>query len=153
MTRASEIVAATIKARTLDALQAAEEMHGPDYPEYIEMMRELAADCTQRAETAQRQYNAERCVRLAQEWAVGRKWTAEKWETGGGCTAIGIQAAGKSSHWLITEAGGPDAPTNPCDPCTLGWYSAHGEGWITFDCANLADALTIIGKSTYSSEG
>lgn len=73
---------------------------------------------------------------------------ADIWQTGGGCTAIGIpcEVAGSGKpdgHWLLTDCG-YSAPERIGAPCELGRYSEDGDHWICFDCRNLRHALDLI---------
>lgn len=55
----SRKAAETIKAATLDALQAADEIGGPDFPEYIALMEALQFECAKRAENARLVYQSQ----------------------------------------------------------------------------------------------
>jgi len=48
----SRMIADRIAAEVIEALQTAEEMHGPDLPDYVHLMDTLARLCALRAEVA-----------------------------------------------------------------------------------------------------
>jgi len=71
-------------------------------------------------------------------------YTAEIWDTGGGCTAIGVQPVNQAWHWLITDDA--SAPESEDCPVCVGLYTGAGDCWASFDCANLAGALRLMGS-------
>jgi hypothetical protein len=150
MNKASEVIARRIERKALEVLQAADEIGGPDWREYAEMMDRLGAECLRRATVARMSHGPQAVLRTVQAWCENtpciahgvEHYTAEIWETGGGCTAIGVQPVGQSWHWLITDDA--SAPDSEHDPVALGLYSPDGDCWVCFDCRNLAHALDII---------
>jgi hypothetical protein len=146
VSHASRLIADAIKSRALEILQEADEIGGPDWREYAQMMDAIAAECAQRAKTARESHGPGRCLRMVQEWCLQRGtdgWTAEIWETGGGCQAIGAQPASASFHWLVTDADGASPPDDPAAPCIVGHYGADGR-FVTFNAPTLADGLRLM---------
>lgn len=145
MSNSSQVVAKRIMHAVLDALQDADELGGPDRPEYIELMDMLAAECRKRAQTAEETDPTAEVLAWVKEHINAN---ASIWPTGGNCTAIAVPVEG-GGHWLITDdASAPDSLTGPL---ALGIYDESGERWVCFDVADMAAAAHIIGSYVSSS--
>lgn len=136
----SEAAADRIKQATLAALQDADEIGGPDFPEYIELMRSLAAECERRAQVAEDVARGDVLIHVKRKIP-----TAEIAETGGGCTAIHIPDGEDGAHWLITSTDGATVPHSFEDgPVILGHYSDAGETTHTTQYASTRDAVALL---------
>lgn len=121
----------------LAALQEADEITGPDRAGYIELMEYLAQECRRRAEVAE----ANESTRLVLNWFKSEVCVnADIWQTGGGCTAIGIPAG--DAHWLITDDS--SAPDSMNALVVLGYYWNGGDNWLCFNCQDVYHARSII---------
>jgi len=58
------------------------------------------------------------------------------------CTDLFLAVPDSVLEWLITQVDDPSAPTNPDEPCTLGFY-LRGDPVLTWHCSCLAEALQI----------
>lgn len=146
----SERVANTILGKVMLTLQDAEELNGPDSPEYIRMMEKLAQICAARAETCRLNLPEQRVLRWVRT-NVHKDACIE--DTGGGCTALQIPA---SSHcgptrdywWLTDDAATPDRmrADDGADPFWLCLYKGDGSGekWIAFAVRSVEEAARII---------
>jgi hypothetical protein len=142
---ASKTIADHIKRCALRELQNADELGGPEFPEYVALMQEVAAECTKRAETARNTQRENRRGHVLAWVQRNVNEPAEIWETGGGCTAIGVSFANNSdAHWLITENASGDAPESLTGSVLLGFYRRSQEDWLTFDCRDVPQAVGII---------
>jgi hypothetical protein len=144
---ASTLIADRIKAAALEALQAADEIGGPDAPEYVAMMESLAAECAKRAETARENHGAPAVLRWVRQTINAN---ADTWHTGGRCTAIGIPCD-DGGHWLITDD--CSAPESMDGEVCLGRYSKDGDYWICFNCDDMYHAEAIIRAECGASMG
>jgi hypothetical protein len=141
MNAASKIVAMRIKASALRELQAADELGGPDFSEYIELMEEMSFECKTRANTARATWRDRRRGNVLAWFREHVNDAAAIIDTGGGCTAIYIPIGTDGTHWLITDDA--DAP-EAFGPVVLGYYRRDMEDWITFDCKSIAQCADII---------
>lgn len=147
---ASRVVADSIKRRVLDAAQAADEIGGPDYPEYIGMMRDLAAEFSKRAEIADEERPRNKVRDYIRRLTGNPK--ADIWETGGGCTALAgyirMSYHGKDKpdkelpYWMITDES--SAPENVSTPLSVGFYSPEGDRWLCFEVSDALRAAKLI---------
>lgn len=156
----SQLAARKVESEVMETLQAADEIGGPDWREYAEMMDRLAAVCKLRAETAREQHGPAYVIRwLASKLPEGR--TVEEMHTGGGCTGISVSVCGGSdAYWLITDVGGATAPTSLHEPVQLGLYwdaRVDGENtgpsqWLGWELRNVMEAAHIIRRLNSHSE-
>jgi hypothetical protein len=143
----SEIIAAHIRAKTLNALQDADEIGGPDRPDYVRLMLGLADECQRRAETAREQAPEIRVLRWAQKTICVN---AEIAHTGGGCTALRIPARGERCYWLVTDDNvAPESMHAAVDETfAVGLYSPEGDQWICFEVASMQAFKTLYEQNT-----
>jgi hypothetical protein len=146
----SEIIAAHIRAKTLNALQDADEIGGPDRADYIHLMESIAKECLRRAETAREQDPQIQVLRWAQKNIASRAFIQH---TGGGCTAIEIPAsgAGPDAYWLITDdCSAPETMDAPQygEPFYLSLYGGEGEKFVGFTVTGMEDARRLIESFT-----
>jgi hypothetical protein len=136
----SATVARGIYAATLDTMQNADELGGPEAPEYIELMEALAEECAKRAATARENFPSMLdALRLAfPEGKTDILWT------GGGCRALALYVGGGGAYWMITDSGGASVPDTADEPCGVGFYSRDGDDWVCFDVADFAAAIALI---------
>lgn len=70
-----------------------------------------------------------------------------RWDTGGGCTALRREWA--NHYALITATDSPEMPDTENEPCVLGFYfneQDHSKACVQFNCGTLAEALAIADK-------
>jgi hypothetical protein len=152
MSNASQVSADRIGAAVVEALQAADEIGGPERPEYVRLMDRLAQLCAMRAATARANAPEQEVLRWAQR-NIHKGAFIE--HTGGGCTALQIPVHGCPRGdwwWLTDELSAPETVyAKPGDqPFCLCLYHGEGEGqiWVGFNVTSLYDARTIIRAHT-----
>jgi hypothetical protein len=143
----SEIIAAHIRAKTLNALQDADEIGGPDHADYVSLMVSLAAECQRRAQTAREQDPQVQVLRWARK-NIGVN--AEITNTGGGCTALEIPAAREGYYWWVTdELSAPGSMTPETDThFSVGLYAPDGDRWVCFNVSSMAAVALLIESAT-----
>jgi hypothetical protein len=136
----SALAARRIYAATVNAIQDADEIVGPEAPDYIELMDALAAECTRRAATARENFPPMLDALKAEfpDRACELMWT------GGNCRALSVAASDRGAYWMITGSDGGYIPENHTEPCAVGLYSKDGDDWVCFCVTNFAAACALI---------
>ena len=147
MSNASQVSADRIGAAVVEALQAADEIGGPERPEYVRLMDRLAQLCAMRAATARANAPEQEVLRWAQR-NIHKGAFIE--QTGGGCTALQIPAMGGVDFWWLTD----DASAPECmyvkpgdDPFYLTLRRGGDDptdAWVGFTVSSLEHARSII---------
>ena len=148
---ASQITANRIASDVLNALQAADEIGGPDRPEYASMMENLARVCMLRAATARVNAPEQEVLRWAQR-EIHKGCFIE--QTGGGCTALQIPVYGSTSgdYWWITDdLSAPESLRCGDEPFCMCLYRGGqdaGEQWVGFTVRGMEQARDLIQSFT-----
>jgi hypothetical protein len=135
----SAVAARGIYAAMLDTMQGADELGGPEAPEYIELMEAIAAECAQRAATARENFPP--MIEELRRAFPDRK--PEVISTGGGCEALMLPEGTSGAYWQITNEG-IYVPTDAAAPCDVGLYSKSGDDWLCFGVPDFAAAVALI---------
>lgn len=147
MSNASQTIANALAQRVIDTLQAADEIGGPDRPEYIGMMENLARLCMLRAATARANAPEQEVLRWAQK-NIHKDAFIE--HTGGGCTALQIPVHGspEGDYWWITDdASAPETMVAGEDAFFISLYRGGqdaGEQWVGFTIRSMEQARDLI---------
>jgi hypothetical protein len=139
----SAVVARRIRDAVLNALQDADELGGPEAPEYIGLMEAVAAECTKRASVARENFPP----MLEALKAEFPDQVCELMWTGGNCRALAVYVGDRGAYWMITGEDGGYIPEDHQEACAVGLYSKNGDSWVCFSVSNFAAAVGLIKAS------
>lgn len=152
---ASRSIAQRIESRALNELQAADEIGGPSVPDYIRMMRRVAAECTRRAEVATRLLPEQVVLKWAQAHIHPEAFIES---TGGGCTALQIPCQSEDPKrpadfwWITDDCSAPETLGRLAEgSLAVCLYAGDGEmdRWVAFTVESMPQAAALI--KSYSS--